>query len=208
MTEWIRREYAGVGVTQYRPGPYLSAVQEPYRGKVMLCIDVSGSMATRDGMRTRLEEATRGARGFVREALAAHYQVGLVLWNHGVEAHTPLATEDRDLDRLLHRARPTGGNDITPTLLLSIREMGHLTGDRVVAIFGDGDLGPVEPALRTAREVERHGIRIVTRGLGPASARQLARIATADTVADVIEPGDIASGIGAMVTALTIGRRE
>jgi Mg-chelatase subunit ChlD len=206
MTGWVRREYGGIGVTQYRPGPHLAAVQEPYQGKVLLCIDISGSMAERAGLRTRLEEAKRGARQFVEEAIVAHYKVGLVLWNHTMAVHVPLSADSAKLETVLRAARPTGGTDIVPTLELGVRELGHLTGDRVMAIFGDGDLGPREAAVRAAREVARHGIRIVTRGLGPASARDLAEIATADGAADAIESGDIASGIAAMVKAVTIRR--
>lgn len=203
MSEWVRREFGGIGVTQHRPGRHLKAVQEPYQGKVLLCIDVSGSMSFRDGPRTRLDEARRGARQFVEEALAAHYRVGLVLWHHGVEGHVPLATDPGKLHRMLDGARADGGNNIVPTLTLGIREMGHLTGDRVIAIFGDGDLGAVDPAVRAAKEVTRHGIRIVTRGLGHASARSLSVIAS-DEVTESIEPGDIASGIAAMVKSVTV----
>jgi Mg-chelatase subunit ChlD len=206
MSGWVRREYGGIGVTQYRPGPHLPAVQEPYQGKVLLCIDISGSMATRDGVRTRLEEAKRGARGFIDEATAAHYRVGLVLWNHTMAVHVPLGAGRGKLEKVLAGARPTGGNNIVPTLRLGIEQLAHLTGDRVMAIFGDGDLGPRGPAKEAAREVARHGIRIVTRGLGPASARELAKIATADADAGAIESGDIASGIASMVRAVTTRR--
>ena len=211
MSGWIRREFGGVGVTQYRPGRHFAAVQEPYLGKVLLCIDVSGSMSFRDGADTRLDEARRGARQFVEEALGAHYEVGLVLWHHGIAGHVPLSTDAGKLHRKLDGARPSGGNDIVPTLQLGIRELGGRTGDRVIAIFGDGDLGPTAPAVAAAREVARHGIRIVTRGLGTASARELAKIATEDVTgtAEPVEPiesGKIASGIAAMVRSVTTRR--
>ena len=202
MSTWVRREYTGIGVTQHRPGPYLAAVQDPYQGKVLLCIDVSGSMASRAGLHSRLDEAKRGARQFVDEALAAHYRVGLVLWHHGIEAFVPLSADAGRLGKVLRSAGADGGNDIVPTLELGIREMGALTGDRVIAVFGDGDLGPAGPALSAAREVARHGIRIVTRGLGRASAEELAKIETDGAPAEVIESGDIAAGIAAMAKAI------
>ena len=206
MSSWIRRDFGGIGVTQHRPGPHLAAVQEPYQGKVILCIDVSGSMAAREGRHTRLEEAKRGAAQFVEEALGAYYKVGLILWHHGVSGHVTLSTDAAKLTRKLDGARPGGGNDIVPTLKLATRELAHLTGDRVVAIFGDGDLGPADAAVRAAKEVSRHGIRIVTRGLGSAAARELARIDTAPADAEPIASGQIASGIAAMVKAVTARR--
>ena len=57
-------------------GPHLSSLQGRFGGTVMLCIDVSGSM---DGQ--PILEAVRGAREFVTEAVAAHYKVGVMLWN-------------------------------------------------------------------------------------------------------------------------------
>ena len=53
MPDWVRKTFDSIGVTQSPPGPALPAVQERYFGHVVLCIDVSGSMADRDGRHTR-----------------------------------------------------------------------------------------------------------------------------------------------------------
>ena len=45
VSDWIRRSFDAVGVTQYKPGKHLAALQEPHLGKVILCIDVSSSMS-------------------------------------------------------------------------------------------------------------------------------------------------------------------
>ncbi len=76
MPTWIRRQFTAAGLTQIPAGPHLGSLQGRYGGTVMLCIDVSGSM---DGQPIR--EAVRGAREFVNEAVSAHYNVGVMLWN-------------------------------------------------------------------------------------------------------------------------------
>jgi Mg-chelatase subunit ChlD len=75
---WIRRSFTAPGLTQIPPGPNLRAVQERFGGTVMLCIDVSGSMSG-----SPLIEAVQGARQFVTEAVAAHYKIGVILWDDG-----------------------------------------------------------------------------------------------------------------------------
>ena len=77
MADWVRRPFTSPGLTQIPPGRYLRGLQDRFGGGVvMLCIDISGSM---DGK--PILEAVRGAKNFVREAVAARYKVGVMLWN-------------------------------------------------------------------------------------------------------------------------------
>jgi hypothetical protein len=203
MATWIRRPYGAVGVTQHPTGRHLAVLQAPHEGKVLLCIDVSGSM-----MGSPLQQAVDGARRFVAEAVEANYAVGLILWHHGVAAHVPLSRDPQGMLRTLSAATAAGGNDITPTLDIGIRELGKLTGDRVMAVFGDGDIGAVPPAQKKARRAAELGIRIIVRGLGPYAASQLRLIATdigneEDTV--VSSAAGIAAGVQSMIS--TVVRR-
>lgn len=199
---WVRRVFDAVGVTQYRPGKHLPALQEPYIGKVLLCIDVSSSMAG------RLGEAVAGGRQFVGEAVESHYRVGLVLWNHGIDAYVPLSGTPGKVEHVLGQARSYGGTNVTPTLELGIRELGPLGGDRVMAVFGDGDIGDVGAATAAAQRAAALGIRIIVRGLGDYAAAQLNRIATDPAEASVLRSAaDIRAGIAGMVSTIT-RRRE
>ena len=74
MPTWIRRQFTAAGLTQIPAGPHLGSLQGRYGGTVMLCIDVSGSMNGQP-----IWEAARGALEFVNEAVAAHYNVGVML---------------------------------------------------------------------------------------------------------------------------------
>lgn len=189
MTTWIKRQFDAAGLTQSPPGPGLGALQARMSGTVMLCIDVSGSMSAYDatgpdGQRSmqRLECAVAGARGFVVEALAGNYRVGVVGWNHGIQS-LELPTKDaQQVEKYLDQLAISGGNNIVPTLDACEEILASLKGDRVVAIFGDGDLGSPAAAAEAAKRLEAKGIRIITMGLGHASAQALAAISTENVV--------------------------
>jgi predicted metal-dependent peptidase len=191
---WVRRDYSAIGVTQSPPGPHLRALQSRYTGKVLLCIDVSGSMSGHP-----LRQAVAGAREFFAEAVAAHYDVGLILWSDSVVTHVPLSAETDGVSRALDAAHIVGGTNVTPCLELGIRDLGPLTGDRVMAVFGDGDIGNVKRAKDAAGRAAALGIRIIVRGLGTGAARSLEQIATEHDGPTVIESADaIRTGIASM----------
>ncbi|MGH3211078.1 MAG: vWA domain-containing protein [Trebonia sp.] len=196
---WIRRSFTAPGLTQVPPGPHLRSVQDRFGGTVMLCLDVSGSMSG-----PPLTEAVRGARQFVTEAVTAHYRIGVILWDHGVAAVAEPASDDMAATALLDAARIRGGTNLLPGLAHCHKVLDSFTGDRVVAVFGDGDLGPQrdEVLARVARMKEEN-IRFVTRGLGPYAAHVFAEISDEDpssaTIADV---SDLADGIATMAVTL------
>jgi hypothetical protein len=219
VSDWVRREYTGIGMTQFPPGRYLPVLQQRYGGSVLLCIDVGASPVTRDGgLLTRLQHAVTGAERFVAGALAAHYHVGLVLWHHDIAGHVALTRDPAAVSAALRAAGPggdkgvgdsgSGGNDISHTLRLGLRELGNRSGDRVLAIFGHGDIGPVAPALELARQAHTMGIRIVVRGLGESAAAALNQIASDRTEPAVVASVEgVAAGITSMVASITAPRR-
>lgn len=195
---WIKRAFDAAGVTQHPVGPHLAAVQALFGGNVILCLDVSGSMSG-----ARLRQAVKGCDLFITEAIDAGYAVGGVLWHHDVLAHTEeLSRDDRATRRLFASARAGGGNDILPTLALSEKMFEGKTGDLVVAIFGDGDLGSAPAAFAESRRLLEKGIRVLTCGLGDASAAQLGAISSEDAAPRVAQADDIAGAIARMAGGL------
>jgi uncharacterized protein with von Willebrand factor type A (vWA) domain len=184
VASWIRRAFSAPGLTQIPPGPHLPRLQGRLGGTVMLCIDVSGSMTG-----APLVQAVDGARQFVAEAVAAHYKIGVILWDHGVAAVAEPTPDGRAASGVLDAAWIRGGTNLLPGL---------------VAIFGDGDLGPQrdEVLARVAR-MKAENIRFVTRGLGSHAARVFGEISDEDpataTIADV---SDLAAGIADMAGTL------
>lgn len=186
---WLRRQFESAGLTQHPVGKHLSKVQDKFGGSVVLCLDVSGSMVGGP-----LAQAIDGCRRFIEEALEAHYEVGLILWHHGVAAHVSVTKKPGSLMALLKDARAGGGNDIVPTLALAGQELASRDGDLVVAIFGDGDLGNPHKAEEAAQRARSMNIRIITCGLGLSSAESLGaiadeeelRVASGDTISESI----------------------
>lgn len=204
MSGWIRRAYAAPGITQIPAGPHLRSLQGRFGGTVMLMIDVSGSMDGRP-----IVEAARGARQFVAEAVDAHYQVGLMLWNTAVRAEcapSPDGAAALVVLASLHSA--SGGNHLIGPLDRCHQVLDEYTGDRVVALFGDGDLTPTEQVLERVARMKSENIRFVTRGLGTVAAEAFGRIS--DEQADsarVERVEDLAHSIAGMAGSLRAADR-
>ena len=204
MPTWIRRQFTAAGLTQIPVGPHLDALQDRYGGTVMLCIDVSGSM---DGRPIR--EAVRGAREFVNEAVAARYKVGVMLWNTEVVGLSEPTSDGEAARRLLAPIDSAfGDNDLIGPLHRCHQILDRFTGDRVVALFGDGDLTPKDRVLAKVVLMKSQNIRFVTRGLGWVAAQEFGEISdeeAASATVDRVE--DLASGIAGMAASLKRGDR-
>jgi hypothetical protein len=199
VTGWIRRSFTAAGLTQIPPGPHLARLQGRFCGTVMLCIDVSGSM---DG--TPILEAVRGAKEFVAEAVAAHYNVGVMLWNTRVVGLAEPTTDGAAARQLLEPVdHAYGGNDLIGPLQECHQILNRFTGDRVVALFGDGDLTPKSRVLAKVAQMKSENIRFVTRGLGALAAREFAEITSEEpATVEVRQVGDLAAGIAGMAASL------
>ncbi|HTT54720.1 MAG TPA: vWA domain-containing protein [Streptosporangiaceae bacterium] len=199
MPGWIRRPFSAAGLTQIPTGPHLGALQGRFGGTVMLCIDVSGSMYGQP-----LHEAIRGAAQFVAEAVAAHYQAGVLLWNTDVAALAEPSADGAAASQLLGSAgQAYGGTSLLAPLQRCHQILGCHSGDRVVAIFGDGDLGPRERVLAKVAEMKADGIRFVTRGLGVQAAAEFAEVSSEDLAdVEVGDVADLAAGIAGMAASL------
>ena len=198
---WIRRDFTAAGLTQYPTGRHLSAIQDQLGGSVVLCIDVSGSMSG-----SPLKQAVAGARRFVGEALDQHYSVGIILWDTGVAAQIALQRDAKALGRFLSQAAIAGGTDVFAALVTAENLLSGRPGDLVVAVFGDGDLGNRHRAITQADAMRRKNIRIVTCGLGAASARSLDEISTEREAAPrTAAPDSIADAVAGLATGLRRG---
>src|ERR1019366_4117122 len=199
MASWIRRPFSAPGLTQIPPGPHLGALQGRFGGTVMLCIDVSGSMHG-----SPILEAVRGAREFVTEAVAAHYNIGVMLWNTDVVALSEPTSDGFAAMQLLAPVNSAyGGNDLIGPLARCHQILDRFTGDRVVALFGDGDLTPKDRVLVKVAQMKSENIRFVTRGLGLMAAREFGEISDEEaSTAAVDRVEDLAAGIAGMAASL------
>lgn len=195
---WTRKAFNSDGVTEFPVGPLFERLQGRFSGAVVLALDVSGSMQG-----DRIAKAVDGCGRFIDEALEAGYQVGLILWHHDVEGYAQPASKPRAAHRLLAKAVAAGGNDAVPFLTLAHRQLMAIdVGDRVVAIFGDGDLGNRATAEAKAAELISDNIRILTCGLGEGSAEELGSISTEDIPPRTASTENLADSIAAMAKGL------
>ena len=197
--EWQRRNFDALGLTQYPVGRHIGALRARFGGSVVLCLDVSGSM-----FGARLEQAKQGCDRFVTDALDAGYSVSGLLWHHSVAGYSPLSHDRKATDELFRGATAAGGNAIVPTLRQCEKLLDGRTGDLVIAIFGDGDLGPADEARRHAALIAEKNIRVLTCGLGAQSAEQIGTISTEDASVPprVAVEGRIADAIAGMAAGL------
>lgn len=199
MAIWTRRQFTALGVTQYPVGLHLGALRTRLGGAVMLMIDVSGSM---NGAPIR--NAAEGAKTFVLEASESHYKVGVMLWNTRVVALAePTIGGASALDILATLNSASGGNALIGPLSECHRLLTQFSGDRVVAVFGDGDLSPKPQVLEKVAEMKADNIRFVTRGLGERAAEEFAEISDeAPESVRVASIDQLASAIASMSSTL------
>jgi Mg-chelatase subunit ChlD len=198
MAVWTRKTFRSDGVTEYPVGPFFDQLRSRLGGAVVLALDVSGSMQG-----SRITQAVAGCRRFIKEATEDGYTVGVMLWHHGVESSVVPSQDLAAAHRLLDSAVAAGGNDAVPFLSLAHRQLMALNaGDRVVAIFGDGDLGDPTTAQAKAAELIADNIRILTCGLGGNSAEALAVISTETAAPRTASEADLADTIASMASGL------
>jgi Mg-chelatase subunit ChlD len=199
---WIRRSFTAAGLTQIPPGPNVGILRKRYAGGVvMLCIDVSGSMKGK-----RILEAVRGAKQFVTEAVEARYEVGVMLWNTHVTDLAEPAWEGTDAMKLLDRTNSaSGGTNLLVPLEHCHRILDKFAdaSDRVVALFGDGDLTPKSQVLTKVAQMKAENIRFVTRGLGQRAATEFGEISSEEpSTASIDDVDALADGIATMAASL------
>ncbi len=199
MADWIRRPFTASGLTPVPTGQHLRALQRRFGGgTVMLCIDVSGSM---NGL--PLQEAVRGAQQFVSEAVEARYEVGVILWNTDVVGLAEPSADGSSAHQVLAGAQSYGGNALLGSLQRCHQILGNYSGDRVVALFGDGDLTPKTQVLAKVAQMKAENIRFVTRGLGSAAAQEFATVSSEESSnVEVPQVGNLAASIAGMAASL------
>lgn len=176
MSTWMKKTFSAEGVTEFPPGPNLQRLRDKYQkdNGVVLALDVSWSMSS------EINEAIRGSLDFVDEALDGGYFVGVLFWNNEVESYFDLTKDRSGLHRFIKSVRVSGGTDVLPALERG-REMlmSYKLEDRVISVFGDGDLGLNRTkAVTYSKQLSSEGIRIITMGLGPSSSKALNAIST------------------------------
>jgi len=143
-------------VTSYPPGRYFSEVSDLYTGKLLMVVDVSGSMEGE-----RMSAAIGGSGELLSQALTDSYAVGLVAFSGSASLELDLTTELRAVERALSRLRIRwSGTDMSEGIKLAHRVLRTRRGERVMAIFSDGETDR-PTAIAAALAARADGIRII-----------------------------------------------
>lgn len=136
---------------------------------IMLVMDISPSMLTRDFLPDRLSVAKQMAADFVGKRL--YDRIGLVVFSGGAFTQCPLTMDRRVLQAFLHNLRVGELPDGTAIGMGLATAVDHLkdspSKSKVVLLLTDGeqnagDLGP----LQSAAIAKALGVRVYTIGLG------------------------------------------
>ncbi len=151
------------------------ALELPVSGRdLMLAVDLSGSMATRDfayqgRQLTRLEAVQQVAGDFIRRRVGD--RLGLILFGRQPYLQTPLTFDRKTVGRMLDEAaiglagKETAIGDAIGLAVKRLRR--EPEGDRVLVLLTDGanTAGEVDP-LEAARLAADAGVTIYTIGIG------------------------------------------
>jgi hypothetical protein len=148
----------------------------------------------------------------VAEAVEARYQVGIMLWNTSVVDLAEPTSDGNSAMKLLRRTdKAAGGNNLIGPLehCHDILDRFKDAPDRVVALFGDGDLTPKARVLSKVAQMKEENIRFVTRGLGERAAAEFGEISSEEPSSATIDDVEkLAEGIGQMGASLKKKRKQ
>lgn len=145
-------------------GPRVHAAV-PVAGSVVLCIDTSGSMATRDVVPTRAQAALTAMRTFIDDTPDST-AVGIISFATGAQAIIP-PTKDRDQLHAVLEAIPApyGATAIGDALSLARRILPK-SGHRIVVLITDGENNYGEDPASAALSLSIAHIPVYSIGIG------------------------------------------
>lgn len=161
-----------------QPVWYGRAVELPVSGRdLMLAVDLSGSMSTKDYMLhgeavSRLTAIKSIAGDFIKRRVGD--RIGLILFGSQAYVQAPLTFDRKTVDTLLQEsAIGLAGNQtaIGDAIGLAVKELRRTPhGNKVLILLTDGanDAGEVDP-LKAAKLAARDGMTIYTIGIGAKS---------------------------------------
>lgn len=155
-------------------GPQFGSKLETIKRKgveLVVAIDVSNSMNAADLEPSRLERAKQGVSRLVEKL--NNDRVGLIVFAGEAYTQLPITTDYPSakmfLGGITTNSVPTQGTDIGAAIRLGIKSFTKQEGvNRAIIIITDGE-NHEEDAVAAATEATKHGVRVITVGMGMAS---------------------------------------
>ena len=194
----LGRRYAAHGITTHPPGQYFDQLSDLYAGKLLMVMDRSASMKGR-----RLREAVAGACDLLGQAINESYIVGAVSFSGNARLELDLTTDPRAVERALKRLDiDWTGTMMSQGISLAHRLLLKRRGERVIAIFSDGEDQNPTAALAAAAAARRDEIRIIAALGGSADPRFMREITGEGEDPEVVNDRQVREKIAGMAALL------
>jgi Ca-activated chloride channel family protein len=149
-------------------GPHLTLPVPVRDGRVFMCIDTSGSMASTDVTPTRAEAAKAAARAFIGETPPGT-QIGIIAFSGEAGIVQPLSADRQQVASALDALpSPSGATAIGDALKLAAQNLPE-TGHRVVILITDGVNNAGVDPVEVAQWLGAHHIPVYAVGIGTQS---------------------------------------
>jgi Ca-activated chloride channel family protein len=146
-------------------GPHLTLPVPVRDGRVFVCIDTSGSMASTDVTPTRAQAAKAAARAFIDETPPGT-QVGIIAFSGAAAIVQPLGADRQQIESSLDQVPlPNGATAIGDALKLAAQNLPD-NGHRVIILITDGVNNAGVDPLEVAQWLGAHHIPVYTVGIG------------------------------------------
>ena len=156
----------------------------------LLLIDCSSSM-----IGGNLQQAKAGALGFVEQALAKGYAVGVIRFACDADL---VCSPSRDIKRIrepLAALDASGTTNMTAVIDLARTHLATRQATQAIVLATDGMPDDPQSTLSAAREAKEEGIQIIAIGTDNADSAFLRTIATATDLAIEVEQRQLGQGI-------------
>ncbi len=159
---WI---LAVAGVLLAVAGPHVTLPVPAHDGRVFLCIDTSGSMASTDVTPTRAAAAKEAARAFIGETPPGT-KIGIIAFSGQAGVVQPLSADRRQVAAALDDLPlPDGATAIGDALKLAAQNL-PASGHRVVILITDGVNNAGTDPMEIAQWMGAHHIPVYAIGIG------------------------------------------
>ncbi|HEY1656539.1 MAG TPA: VWA domain-containing protein [Candidatus Tumulicola sp.] len=149
-------------------GPHLNLPVPARDGRVFICIDTSGSMASTDVAPTRAAAARAAARAFIAETPPGT-KIGIVAFSGGAEIVQPLSADHAQVAQALDDVPlPNGATAIGDALQTAARNL-PAQGHRVVILITDGVNNAGVDPNEVAQWLGAHHVPVYAVGIGTPS---------------------------------------
>lgn len=134
---------------------------------IVLCLDVSGSMNTRLGTSTRINESKKAAEMFLNLIAHKGVKVGLVIFNTTSEILSELTGNFTSLKSLIRELRASGMTAMGEGIFSSIEVLSKGTSrSKNIILLTDGVSNTGRDPMTAVEEAKNRGIKIFTIGMG------------------------------------------